>query len=582
MQRVRNFTLGLVAGLVVLTPVTRAASPPVPAGGILGQVKNSSNVVQMGASVLLYDRYDQLVRRTLTNEEGKFVFDKLSPDLYSIRVSLASFVPAIRRNIAVAAGSENLLQINLASLFSTVDLISSGPSRGALMSDDWKWVLRASQATRPVLRMLPVSSSASQRSGSSIFSDTTGLVKVSASDGESFTSGSAQDLGTAFSLATSILGSSRVQFSGNLGYIGNSTVPAGGFRTTYSRGADGPKVTLTVRQIALPSHGETSPVLRTASLSMRDRFDLSDDLHLEYGLTTESVTFLHRVSSVSPFARATYDLGRNGSIRFAYSNGTQPAELVPRATGPESNDVLSQDLAALALLPRVSRRDGDLQIQRTQNFELGYQIVEGSRTFALGVYNESVTNAAFTMSGSKGVVPFADSLPDIGTNDRIFNAGSYDRTGMTVAVKQQLGSRMQAGFAAGRTGALAGDSRTALNTGDNLRELIHEVDRPWVAANFAATIPRSGTNVFSSYGWTDPRVLMPDHFYMTQDLNESTGWNVRVRQPLPIFGLGGRLEATAEMRNLLAQGYLPLDASGRKAVLTNSPRAVRGGLAFIF
>src|SRR5436309_13971655 len=105
MQRVRNFTLGLMTGLVVLAPVARSASPSISAGGILGQVKNSSNIVQMGATVMLYDRYDQLVRRALTNEEGKFVFDKLTPDMYSIRVSLASFVPAIRRNISVAAGS---------------------------------------------------------------------------------------------------------------------------------------------------------------------------------------------------------------------------------------------------------------------------------------------------------------------------------------------------------------------------------------------------------------------------------------------------------------------------------------------
>ncbi len=112
---------------------------------------------------------------------------------------------------------------------------------------------------------------------------------------------------------------------------------------------------------------------------------------------------------------------------------------------------------------------------------------------------------------------------------------------------------------------------------------MHEVDRPWVSFNLSATIPHSGTSLFSSYGWTDSKVLMPDHLYLAQDLSESTGWNVRIRQPLPIFpGAFGRLEATAELRNLLAQGYLPINSDGHKAVLTNSPRAVRGGLAFIF
>jgi len=144
-------------------------------------VKNAAGVAQMGATVCLYNRYDQLVRQALTTEQGKFVFDSLSPDLYSIRVTLASFVPAIRRNIAVAAGSENLLQINLANLLSSVDLVSSSPSRGTLMSDDWKWVLRTSQATRPVLRFLPTPATSQSHPGS-IFSETTGMLKVSAGD----------------------------------------------------------------------------------------------------------------------------------------------------------------------------------------------------------------------------------------------------------------------------------------------------------------------------------------------------------------------------------------------------------------
>jgi hypothetical protein len=42
------------------------------------------------------------------------------------------------------------------------------------------------------------------------------------------------------------------------------------------------------------------------------------------------------------------------------------------------------------------------------------------------------------------------------------------------------------------------------------------------------------------------------------------------------------MELTAEMRNILAQGYLSMTSGGRQVVLTNSPRAVRGGLNFIF
>jgi len=612
-MRKPSIALGLLTGTLFLTsgflaPTAQAGSPPSLSGGILGQVRGASGVAQMGATVLLYDRYDQMVRHALTNEEGRFAFALLNPDLYSIRVTLSSFVPALRRNIAVAAGSQNVLEINMASLFSTVDLVSSGPSAGALMTDDWKWVLRSSQSTRPVLRFLPqwsgntTSSAQNGSSGSSVFSNTTGLVTVSAGDGDSFASGSPQAMGTAFALATSLFGTSRVLFSGNVGYSGSAGLPTAGFRTTYSRdrdGESGPQVTLTVRQLYLSARGavpgaESGPALRTASLSTRDHVDLADHLRLEYGFSLESVSFLERLNYVSPFARATYDLGSKGLIRFGYSDGAQPTELAhqtPMSAGaatPEmaaGGESLTQDLTALATLPRVSLADDHVRVQRTQNFELGYQRVAGRTTYTTAVYSESVSNAALTLSGPQNFLPVSDSMPDIGTNSSIFNIGSYNRIGYTVAVKRSLTDHLDASVAAGRTGALAADAaQLDSDTAAGIRSAIRVQDSPWMTASVATTVRSSGTRIQSTYGFTDSHVLMPDHFYMTGDISQSTGWNVRIRQPLPFFpGLAGRLEATAELRNMLAQGYLPItDAAGRKALLTNAPRAIRGGLAFIF
>ncbi|MGH9559276.1 MAG: carboxypeptidase-like regulatory domain-containing protein [Bryobacteraceae bacterium] len=590
-----SIALGLL-GLAAAPSPALAASASVLSGGIFGQVKSAAGIAQMGATVLLYDRYDQLVRRALSNQQGKFAFDQLAPDSYSIRVMLASFVPAVRRHIAVAAGSENLLQVNLAGLFSTIDLISSGPSRGTLMSDEWKWVLRQSQATRPVLRILPSSSGRTASLGS-IFSDTTGLVRVSASDGESLAAGSAEDLGTAFALATSLFGSSRVQFSGNIAYVGNSTVPTTGFRASYARspeGDPGPRVTLTVHQVylsALDSGGaQNGPVLRTASLEMRDSLELGDNLRIEYGAGIDSVSFLQRLSYLSPFIRATYDLGRQGMVRVAYSSGAPPTGLAGSA-GPEAapaeaapgSDDLNGDLAALALLPRVSLSGGHLQVQRTQNMEIGYSRIEGSRTYSVAIYNEDVANAALTLYGPRGFVPPGDSLPDLGANDRIFNIGSYQRAGYGVALQQSLTKNMDLSVAGGQGGALAtGRWQTPTNDASAVRGLIHGTQQPWVTVSFSGAIPSTGTFLIATYGWTPAGVLMPDHAFLTQAVTQTTGWNIGIRQPLPFISGMGRLEATAELRNLLAQGYLPLEAAGQKALLTNSPRSVRGGLAFIF
>src|ERR1700733_15310707 len=90
-------TMGIAAavvlGLLAIALPSPAASLNPLSGEILGQVKNATGVAQMGATVFLYNRYDELVRKSLSNEQGRFVFDALAPDLYSVRVFLASFVP---------------------------------------------------------------------------------------------------------------------------------------------------------------------------------------------------------------------------------------------------------------------------------------------------------------------------------------------------------------------------------------------------------------------------------------------------------------------------------------------------------
>ena len=61
-------------------------------------------------------------------------------------------------------------------------------------------------------------------------------------------------------------------------------------------------------------------------------------------------------------------------------------------------------------------------------------------------------------------------------------------------------------------------------------------------------------------------------------------FNLFIRQPLPHFhGMPGGMEAIIDVRNLLAQGYVPvMGPDGRTVYLVQSARSVRGGLAFTF
>src|SRR5437016_2492839 len=116
-----------------------AASPARLTGSIAGIVRDNGGIPQMGATVLLLNRYERIVQRAITDEKGLFGFDALLPDLYSVRITLASFVPAAKHKIAVQPGMQSLLYVNMASLLSSIELVYAAPGQGALMSDDWRW-----------------------------------------------------------------------------------------------------------------------------------------------------------------------------------------------------------------------------------------------------------------------------------------------------------------------------------------------------------------------------------------------------------------------------------------------------------
>jgi hypothetical protein len=135
-------------------------------------------------------------------------------------------------------------------------------------------------------------------------------------------------------------------------------------------------------------------------------------------------------------------------------------------------------------------------------------------------------------------------------------------------------------------GALTANRGEVVSTSpDDLRNMIRSSRLQAATARLTATSPWTGTHMIASYQWTsERRAVLPGHMYSTQDVRQMPGMNVYVRQPIPGFGgLPWRVEATADLRNLLAQGYLPLNmTNGQQLLLVETPRSFRGGLSFIF
>jgi hypothetical protein len=59
--------------------------------------------------------------------------------------------------------------------------------------------------------------------------------------------------------------------------------------------------------------------------------------------------------------------------------------------------------------------------------------------------------------------------------------------------------------------------------------------------------------------------------------------NLFLRQPIPTSFLAGHMEILVDLRNLLAEGYVPvMGRDGHTVYLVQSARSVRGGVAFSF
>ncbi len=396
------------------------------------------------------------------------------------------------------------------------------------------------------------------------------------------------DLGTVFALATSLNGRNRLHVSGNLGYTSRNGTPDAGFRTTVSGVEGGPELSVTVRQVNLVAHaaaGEADglPPLRTLSFSFKDHADFGGRLRLDYGSAFDSISFMDHVSTVSPYARLTFDMGAAGALQAGFSSGVPPAAGLADAGAPETQ--LQSDVAALAAMPRLSLMDGRTRVQRTQDVEIGYRKQMGSRTVQVSAYREAMSNMTLEAMGPEGVFAAGDLMPDAASNGSIFDAGNFNRMGYSASLTQALGGRTEVSASYGRAGALAvGNGTPSEDAALELRSRFRTSERHWAAARVSTTLPKTGTQINASYQWTEPGAILPEHYSITDGSYPEQGVNVHIRQPIPsIPGFPGKLEATADLVNVLAQGYVTAPVAGaRRVVLTEQPRAFRGGLSFVF
>ena len=580
-----------------------AATPIRFAGAVGGLVTNSSGKPQQGATVALFNQQERLLQRVYTDISGNFAFADLLPDLYSIQVSLTSFVPATRDRVAVRPGMRSLLEVSLSRMFSSIQVVSTVPAPGGLMNDDWKWTLRADSSLRPILRLLPAdiaraSGTIAGGTRTAVFHDSSAVVKISASDGAQTQAATGEaDLGTQFAFATSLYASNQVAVSGNLGYAPGGGAPAAAIRTTFSReiAGDRPTISVTMRQMNVSSRAGQSmlggpsgdgplPTLRTLSISLSDKAQLLDALSLEYGSELDTISFLDRLQYFSPWAKLSYALPHGHADLVFTSGNARPGLDAGDSRSADASSGLQTELATLALLPRLSQRDGHVRVQRGDDYEIGYSETVGNTEYRVSGYHQYVANTTLTIANPEAGLFTGDLLPSMFASSALFNAGNVSTSGYTVSATRSLSPNYKLTAAYGIVGVMTPRSDTGITDAEGLRRMMTTAHRRALTLRAAGTVKQTGTRFVTSYQYSDLRASLPVASFSTQPDRAEPGLNIALRQPIPFIpGMAGRVEATAEMRNLLAQGYLPLQmADGRQLLIVNTPRVFRGGLAFVF
>jgi hypothetical protein len=559
----RRFGFLLIACGLAL-PLWSADRP----GSISGYVRSASGVPQMGAVVEVLGVASQAVD-VFSDENGYFSAAGLVPGIYNIKVSAASFLPTLKEGVGLRPGARVLVNVTLNTLF---EAIKMAPVRGPAEADDWKWVLR-SVSNRPILRLIDDQSTKLGGEEQKSDHDLRGsLSLVAGSLAEGF--GSATDSGTGFSLERSIFSSDTIGLQGNIGYSGDS--PASVLRASFSHKMDNgtePSFALTMRNLPAPDLGLHSSSFQAFSLTTADSFALGDVVELHFGSELQTIQFLGHVTAFRPFGSVDVHLSPDTVVEYRYAT-SEPNDRLDKGF-----DTAPADLSESG--PRMSMVGYASALEHPHHHELSLSRRLGKTNLQAAVFYDRVVDPALT-----GVGEFATDdgsiLPDVYSGTFTYQGSDLKTEGVRFVVQRKLTDDITATVDFEYGGVL--DLEKPGVRLDDAQQWIGTRDRQSVAGKISGVIPKTKTRWIASYRWIDQQALTPVDMFNASAGRADPYLNLFFRQPIPgTSSLPGHLEAVIDLRNLLAEGYVPVvGPDGHTVYLVQSARAVRGGLNFTF
>jgi hypothetical protein len=555
----------LLLGLAL--PVWSADRP----GTISGYVRGGTGIPQMGAVVEVLGAAAQSLK-VFTDENGFYSAAGLLPGIYNLKVSAPAFLPALREHVGLHAGGNAIVNVTLSTLFEAIQI---APVRNSVEDDDWKWVLR-SVSNRPILRMVddhspdhqsPVVAAESANAHREL-KGTLSFLAGSPSDGF----GSASDMSTGFSMEKSIFSTDKIGLRGNVGYgsSSSSSVLRASFRHKMDDGSE-PSFALTAWN--LPASDLVLHSLQALALTTSDDVTLGDVLELKFGSELQTIQFMGRVTTFRPFGTADLHLSPNTVLEYRYATSE------PDRRMDKGFDLASTDVNESA--PRVSMTAYSTTVEHAHHQELSLSHRIGKNNLQIAAYTDRISDPALVGVGEFGT-DNGNVLPDLYSGTFTYQGNGFHTQGVRLVLQRQFSSELTGTFDYEYGGVLdLAKSNVSL---EDVSESSVSRKRQSVAGKLSGTVPKSGTRWMASYRFVNGEALTPVDMFNASAGRADPYLNLFFRQPIPGTGFfPGHIEAIVDLRNLLAQGYVPvLGHDGHTVYLVQSAKTVSGGVAFTF
>lgn len=581
----------LLTGSLIVPCLTAPRCGGAEYGRVAGTVLDTQGNPLMGATVLIVGpalegtrAVDAVLERIITDAHGRFAIEHLVPGWYSLQVTSATRLPALRNGIRVEAGQTARLKFVLSDIFAPLRFQAPAGSVSN-WGDDWKWILRTSAVTRPILRYQEVARTAAKISkpvlpaSQRLIGMIPGSIRREALAGD-------PGLGSILAYLRPLSEDADLLVAGSMTANG---IQASSLATAVRRNmlkGDPQELALVVHQLSfseglLLAPGEGRESLSRAQgmvLSYAHTRRLTDSVSLTAGFEVDYLNAARDTMMARPRVKLEYRVNSSNVVGVRYG-----------AARPDGDSTLLERIGVLNAFPRVTLRHYRPELEKLNHAEVSFsRKLSGASRAEIAAYRDYFENTAVWGFGGPEVWGWlaGNVLPNPAASGLTFNAGDYRSSGFRAAYSRRVGSHVDTAFVYAFGDALAASAAGSAIDGSrrNLRGVLR-VDRSQsLAGKVSARIPVSKTQITTSYTWLQRGRVTGVDPYGQADLQLQPFLGVQIRQALPTLAfLPARIEALADFRNLLAQGYVPLSRSGDEALLlTPAYRSFRGGFSVQF